>query len=86
MIVKKVMVNNESGLHARPATNFINFIKKFECDIHIEKDGEKINARSIIALLTMGISKGSEVEISTSGVDEEVAMVEVVDFIEALQD
>lgn len=74
MIKKSVIVKNSSGLHARPAANFCKRAAKYPCDIKIRKDNLEYNAKSMLKVLSAGISKGTEIEIVCSGEEEEAAL------------
>ena len=71
MISKEVTINNQVGLHARPATFFIQKANEFKSSIWIEKDDRRVNAKS---LLGVGIVKGTAVNIVADGVDENEAI------------
>ena len=83
MYIKEITVVNETGLHARPAGTFVQMAKAFESKITVKNIAteKKANAKAIIGILTMGLSKGTTVEISAEGVDEEKAVESLVDFI-----
>lgn len=85
MYQKIAMVCNNSGLHARPAATFIAEAKKFESTITIGRIGDTnvINAKSMVKLLTLGICKGQEVQISAEGVDEVAAVDALVALIQS---
>ena len=70
MFVKKVVVINQVGLHARPATYFTQKANEFKSGVWLEKDDRKVNAKSLLGVLSMGITKGMEVNIIADGVDE----------------
>lgn len=80
MLSKTVVVQNQVGLHARPATFFIQKSNEFKSSIWIERDERKVNAKSLLGVLSLGITKGTEIEIIADGVDEE----EAVNALEAL--
>jgi phosphocarrier protein HPr len=82
MFSQNTVVVNETGLHARPASLFVNEAKKFKSDITVEKKSLKANAKSVISILTLGISKGSSLIIVAEGPDEEVAVKALVKLIE----
>lgn len=85
MYSKSVVIKNTSGLHARPAADFVAAAKKFQSGISIareEKPEEKVNAKSIISLLTMGITKDTRVRIVAEGTDEKEAVEELCAQIE----
>ncbi len=80
MLSRTVSVQNQVGLHARPATFFIQKANEFKSSIWIEKEERKVNAKSLLGVLSLGITKGTEIKIVTDGVDEE----EALDALEAL--
>ncbi len=82
MLSRTITVQNQVGLHARPATFFIQKSNEFKSSIWIEKDERKVNAKSLLGVLSLGITKGTEIKIITDGVDEE----EALDALEALID
>lgn len=81
LIEKNVKITLESGLQARPAAQFVQEANKFSADLFLEKEGKRINAKSIMGLMTLALGKGESVTIIADGIDEEVAMNELVDFI-----
>jgi phosphotransferase system HPr (HPr) family protein len=81
MISEKVTILNETGLHARPASVFVNTAAKFKSDLTIQKEEKKANAKSILSVLGLGISKGTEITISAEGPDEEEAVSKLVQLI-----
>ena len=76
-IVKKFKVTNEYGIHARPAALLVKAAGKYECDIFIEKDGNKVSCKSIMGLMTIEGYPGSTIQVSTSGTDARDAMAEI---------
>jgi phosphocarrier protein len=82
MIEKKVVLKNRLGLHARAASLLVNVAKKFNSSIHLLKDSEEVNAKSILGILTLSASKGSELIIRAEGEDEEEAIQEIEELIE----
>ena len=74
MISRDIVINNASGLHARPATFFIQKANSFPCSIWIEKDDRKVNAKSLLGVLSMGIAKGMSVTLVADGQGEEDAI------------
>lgn len=74
MYIKKIAVNNQVGLHARPATFFIQKANEFKSSIWIEKEERKVNAKSLLGVLSLGIVKGTEIDIGAEGADEEEAV------------
>lgn len=81
MYSETIEVQNKTGLHARPAAAFVQAASKFKSSISIEKEEKKANAKSMLALLTVGASKGSIVRISAEGEDENQAVTTLVDLI-----
>ena len=74
MITREVTVLNEVGLHARPATFFIQKANEFKSFITIAKDERKVNAKSLLGVLSLGIVKGTKIILSADGADEEDAI------------
>ena len=75
MCVKKdVLVQNQVGLHARPATFFIQKANEFKSSIWIEKDERRVNAKSLLGVLSLGIVKGTTVTLVADGADEQEAI------------
>ncbi|MDK2801007.1 MAG: phosphocarrier protein HPr [Clostridiales bacterium] len=81
MISKEVVVQNQVGLHARPATFFIQKANEFKSSIWVEKDERKVNAKSLLGVLSLGISKGTKITIIADGTDEEEAVNAMVNLI-----
>ena len=71
MFSKEVTVNNQVGLYARPATFFIQKANEFRSTIMVEKENRKVNAKSLLGVLSLGITKGTVINISAEGSDEE---------------
>lgn len=82
MLEKRVRVNNEIGLHARPASLLVKEASKFRADSMIIKDGNKYNCKSIMNILSMGAKRGEEIVILCDGPDEERAIEALVYLIE----
>lgn len=74
MVSREVKITNSIGLHARPATFFIQKANSFKCSIWVEKDDRKVNAKSLLGVLSLGIAKGMPILISADGVDENDAV------------
>lgn len=81
MFAKEVVVQNQVGLHARPATFFIQKANTFKSSIWVEKDERKVNAKSLLGVLSLGITKGLTITIMAEGSDEEEAVNELVALI-----
>ncbi|HJD00721.1 HPr family phosphocarrier protein [Candidatus Arthromitus sp. SFB-turkey] len=82
----KVKISNSTGLHARPATLLVKKASSFKSDISIESNGKKVNAKSLIGILSLGATKDTEITVITSGEDEVEAVNELVKLIETLED
>lgn len=84
MIKKQVVIINQTGLHARPASDFVMTAKKFESKVTVCKEnGEPVNAKSVVRLLAEGIGQGTVIDIIVDGADEETAMAELVGLVES---
>jgi phosphocarrier protein len=74
MTEQKITVSNRAGIHARPAALIVQTVKNFKCSIYIGKGNDKINAKSIMGVITLGASYGTELTISADGEDEAQAV------------
>ncbi|KUO71852.1 MAG: hypothetical protein APF77_07010 [Clostridia bacterium BRH_c25] len=83
MIRKEITITNNSGLHARPAGEFAKAAASFRSSITVEFGSKKLNAKSIINLLSGGINCGSTICIITDGEDEQQAMSRLVELVES---
>lgn len=81
LLERSLTVELESGLQARPAAQFVQEANKFEADLFLEKDGKRINAKSIMGLMTLALAKGEDVSIIADGPDESDAMEQLSQFI-----
>ncbi|MEW9123544.1 MAG: HPr family phosphocarrier protein [Thermotaleaceae bacterium] len=82
MLQKQVIVVNKLGLHARPAALFVQMANKFISDITLEKGTKKINAKSIMGVMSLGVGKGEQITIHVDGPDEQEALEALVNLIE----
>ena len=76
-ITKELIVINKLGIHARPAALFVKTANRFECDIFVEKDGEKVNGKSIMDLMMLAAGPGSRLIVEADGHDAAKAVVEI---------
>ena len=83
MVSNDVTVQNSVGLHARPATFFIQRANEFKSSIWVEKDERRVNAKSLLGVLSLGIVKGTSIKIVADGSDEEEAVKTLVELIES---
>lgn len=74
MVVKQILIKNPVGLYARPATFFIQKANDFGCSIWVEKENRKVNAKSLLGVLSLGIVCGSEITLYADGADEQQAV------------
>ena len=83
MCVQDITVENQVGLHARPATFFIQKANEFKCSIWVEKDEMRANAKSLLGVLSLGIVGGTTIRLIADGVDEQQAIEGLVKLIES---
>ena len=79
MYVKEVTVENQVGLHARPATFFIQKANEFKSSIWVEKEERRVNAKSLLGVLSLGIVKGTTITLIADGADEKEAVEALVE-------
>ena len=82
MLVKEIEVKLKTGLQARPAALFVQEANRFSADVFLEKDGKKVNAKSIMGLMSLAVGSGVVINIIADGEDEEKAIVALTDFIQ----
>ena len=82
MYTKDVEVKNQVGLHARPATFFIQNANEFKSSIWVEKEDRRVNAKSLLGVLSLGVMGGTTIRILAGGPDEETAVDELVKLVE----
>ena len=78
MKTEKITLKNETGLHARPASEIVKIASKYQRPINLIVDGKTINAKSILNIMAAGIKSSTEIEIQCVGADEESAMKELL--------
>ncbi len=81
MYLKEIVVQNQVGLHARPATFFIQKANEYKSSIWVEKDEKRVNAKSLLGVLSLGVTKGISITILAEGPDEEQAVNDLVSMI-----
>ncbi len=81
MYSKEVVVKNQVGLHARPATYFIQKANEFKSTIWVEKEERQVSAKSLLGVLSMGIVRGTTITVKADGIDEEAAVNALVELI-----
>ncbi len=80
---RMVKVVNRAGIHARPSSLLVQTTKNFKSNIYFEKDGDRINAKSIMGIITLGAAYGTEIKIIAEGEDEEAAVDSLVKLFES---
>jgi phosphocarrier protein HPr len=86
MVTREVMVSNSKGLHARPATLLVRKAASFKSDIGIEYMGKKANIKSLIGILSLGVGTNNTVNVIANGVDEKLALEEIIKLINSLDE
>ena len=81
MVTQEVTINNEVGLHARPATFFIQTANEFKSGIWVEKDERRVNAKSLLGVLSLGITKGTTITLLADGSDEKEAVAALSELV-----
>jgi phosphocarrier protein len=76
-MTKEFLVSNKLGIHARPAAMFVKVANRFACEIFVEKDGEKVNGKSIMGLMMLAAGPGSKLKVHAEGNDASQALVEL---------
>ena len=82
MYSKEVTLQNQVGLHARPATFFIQKANEFKSSIWVEKEERKVNAKSLLGILSLGITRGTAITVIADGLDEKDAVDALVELID----
>jgi phosphocarrier protein len=74
MVEQKITIQNRAGIHARPSALLVQTAKDFLSNIYLEKGSDRINGKSIMGILTLGASFGTEIKVIAEGVDEQAAL------------
>jgi phosphocarrier protein len=77
VLTKELTVINKLGIHARPAAMFVKIANRFRCDVFVEKDGEKVNGKSIMGLMMLAAGPGSKLTVHAQGADAHQAVAEL---------
>lgn len=83
MIQKKMTINISTGLEARPVAVFVQVASQFDSSIYVEVGTKKVNAKSILGMMTLGLDVGESVVVSADGADEEKAIAEIEKYLAA---
>jgi catabolite repression HPr-like protein len=81
MVQKSIQIKLESGLEARPVAMLVQVASQFESSVYINADDKKVNAKSIMGMMSLGLDSGSEVLVVANGSDEEAAVTEIETFL-----
>lgn len=81
MITKKIQIQLQNGLEARPVAVLVQVASQYNSSIYVECDDRKVNAKSIIGMMTLGLTAGEEVVVSANGDDEQTAMDDIVKYL-----
>ena len=76
-VVRELTVSNKLGVHARPAAMFVKIASRYECEIFVEKDGERVNGKSIMGLMMLAAGPGSKLKVIANGTDAPAALNEL---------
>jgi phosphocarrier protein HPr len=82
MIRTTIVISNKLGLHARASAKLTKLAGGYQCDVHMSRNGRRINAKSIMGVMMLAAGQGTEIEIETDGADEEAAMAALRSLIE----
>lgn len=77
----KYVITDPEGIHARPAGELVKAVKPFACKITIEKDGKEVDAKRLMAIMSLGVKQGMEITLRTDGEGEEEAMTAISTFL-----
>ena len=84
MILRDLIINNETGLHARPATLWVQAANRFKSTIKLKKGEREVDGKSLLGILALGLSAGSRVQLIVDGPDDEAAAAALTQFIDEL--
>ncbi len=82
MVQQEVVVKNRLGLHTRPAASLVKLAAKFKSEFFLERDGYRVNGKSIIGVMTLAAEEGARILLMCEGEDEETALNAIVDFFD----
>ena len=78
---EKTTIKNETGLHARPASELVKLASTFKCEVFVTAGEKRVNAKSILAIMSAGVKANTEVEIECNGEEEDIAMEKILEAI-----
>jgi phosphocarrier protein len=79
---KEIVIQNRNGLHARPAAMFVKISSRYRAEVWVEKDGERVNGKSIMGLMMLAAGKGSKLQVLAEGVDADKVVAELANLVE----
>jgi phosphocarrier protein len=82
MIRRQATISNKLGLHARASAKLTKLAAQFQCDVHMSRNGRRVNAKSIMGVMMLAAGAGTQIEIETDGADEEAAQQAIVALID----
>lgn len=82
MVQQEVVVKNRLGLHTRPAASLVKLAAKFKLEFYLERDGYRVNGKSIIGVMTLAAEQGARITLIFEGVDEQEALATLADFFD----
>jgi len=82
MLEKEIVIGNPLGLHARPAARFVKLSQKLNADVYLEKDGERVNGKSILEIMMLAAEKGDSIKLIVDGEDEKKGIEILGNFLE----
>ncbi len=86
MVRETVTITNPTGLHARPAADFVKLATSLDCEVMLEKNGKEVNAKSILGLLMLAIGQGDVIDVITDGEGEAEGLTQLVELVKNLKD
>jgi len=86
MVSRELIIKSATGLHARPATLLVKKSSSFKSEVSIEFHGKKANVKSLIGVLSLGVTKGASIKVIVSGDDETLALEEICKLLETMED
>ena len=81
MITKEIVINIPTGLEARPVALLVQVASQYECNIHVESNEKKVNAKSIMGMMSLGLSAGEKVTVIVDGSDEQAAIENIEKYL-----
>lgn len=82
-MTRKLTITSPLGLHARPAALFVKTASRFDCDVHVEREGLRVNGKSIMGVMMLAAEQGSELLVETDGEDAEACLDALTELIES---